>query len=114
MSQLEYRKAYNLDDLISKLMSGYTLDNFCVYTKEYESSARADLVCYLDSYPVISDDDEEVYPEFVVDNSLELFFYGDQFLDVLRNITVQRENPSIEDFIAGLNFYLENDNFIDL
>lgn len=114
MSQLEYRKAYSLDDLISKLMGGYTLDNFCLYTKEDESSARADLICYLESYPVISADDEEVYPEFVVDNSLELFFYGDQFLDVLRNISTQREKPSVEDFIAGLNFYLENDNFIDL
>ncbi|HIF4459271.1 TPA: DUF7716 domain-containing protein, partial [Salmonella enterica subsp. enterica serovar Infantis] len=54
------------------------------------------------------------YPEFVINNSLELFFYGDQFLDVLRNISTQKENPSMEDFIAGLNFYLENDNFIDL
>lgn len=114
MSQLEYRKAYNLDELISKIMSGYNKDNFCLYTKEYESSARADLICYLEIYPVISDDDEEVYPEFVINNSLELFFYGDQFLDILRNISVQKEEPSIGDFIAGLNFYLENDNFIDL
>lgn len=79
MSQLEYRKAYILNDLISKIMSGYKKDNFCLYTKEYESSARADLICYLDSYPVISDDDEEIYPEFVINNSLELFFYGEQF-----------------------------------
>ncbi|WXT26502.1 hypothetical protein WI225_15460 [Salmonella enterica subsp. enterica serovar Infantis] len=114
MNQLEYRKAYNLDELISKIMSGYKKDNFCLYTKEYESSARADFICYLEMYPVISDDDDEVYPEFVINNSLELFFYGDQFLDVLRNISTQKENPSMEDFIAGLNFYLENDNFINL
>lgn len=114
MSQLEYRKAYGLDDIINKIMGGYTLDSFCVYTKEYELSAKADLVCYLESYPVISDDDEEVYPFFVVDNSLELFFYGDQFRDVLHDISNQREKPSVEDFIAGLNFYLENDNFIEL
>ncbi|MDY0417568.1 MULTISPECIES: DUF7716 domain-containing protein [Enterobacter] len=114
MSQLEYRKAYGLDDIINKIMGGYTLGDFCVYTKEYELSAKADLVCYLESYPVISDDDEEVYPDFVVDNLLELFFYGDQFIDVLHNISNQREKPSVEDFIAGLNFYLENDNFIEL
>lgn len=114
MSQLEYRKAYGLDDVINKIIDGYTLDNFCVYTKDYELSAKADLVCYLESYPVISDDDEEVYPVFVVDNSLELFFYGDQFIDVLYDISNQREKPSVEDFIAGLNFYLENDNFIEL
>ncbi|WP_320731089.1 DUF7716 domain-containing protein, partial [Enterobacter sichuanensis] len=114
MNHLEHRKAYSLYDLIFGIMNGYTLDNFCVYTKEYESSAKEDLVCYLDNYPVISDDDEEVYPDFVVENSLELFFYGDQFIDVLHNISVQREKPSVEDFISGLNFYLENDNFIEL
>lgn len=114
MSNLEYKKAYSLDELISKIMSGCKHDNMCLYTKEYESSARADLICYLEAYPIISDDDEEIYPEFVVDNALEIFFYGDQFFDVLRNISVQKENPSIEDFIAGLNFYLKNDNFIDL
>lgn len=114
MNHLECRKAYSLYDLIFGIMNGYTLDNFCVYTREYESSAKEDLVCYLDNYPVISDDDEEVYPDFVVENSLELFFYGDQFIDVLHNISVQREKPSVEDFISGLNFYLENDNFIEL
>lgn len=114
MSRLEYRKAYGLDDLIYKIMGGNTLDHFCVYTKEYELSAKVDLVCYLESYPVISDDDEEVYPDFVVGNSLELFFYGEQFIDVLHNISIQREEPSVEDFISGLNFYLENDNFIEL
>lgn len=114
MNHLEYRKAYSLYDLIFGIMNRYALDNFCVYTKEYESSAKEDLVCYLDNYPVISDDDEEVYPDFVIANSLELFFYGDQFIDVLHNISVQREKPSVEDFISGLNFYLENDNFIEL
>lgn len=114
MSRLEYRKAYGLDVLIYEIMGGSTLDNFCVYTKEYEAFAKEELVCYLDNYPVISDDDEEVYPDFVVENSLELFFYGEQFIDVLHNISIQREKPSVEDFISGLNFYIENDNFIDL
>ncbi|WP_424960511.1 DUF7716 domain-containing protein [Enterobacter cloacae] len=35
-------------------------------------------------------------------------------MDVLHNISIQREKPSVEDFISGLNFYLENDNFIEL
>lgn len=114
MSWLEYRKAYGLDGLIYKIMGGNTLDDFCVYTKEYEAFAKEELVCYLDNHPIISDDDEEVYPDFVVDNSLELFLYGDQFIDVLHNISIQREKPSVADFISGSNFYLENDNFIEL
>lgn len=114
MSQLEYRKTYGLDGLIYKIMGRNTLGNFCVYTKEYEAFAKEELVCYLDNYPVISDDVEELYTDLVVENSLELFFYGQQFIDVLHNISIQREKPSVEDFISGLNFYLENDNFIEL
>ncbi|WP_320725524.1 hypothetical protein AB3N45_05790 [Enterobacter cloacae] len=114
MSQLEYRKTYGLDGLIYKIMGRNTLGNFCVYTRKYEASAKEELVCYLESYPAIIDDDEEVYPDFVVENSLELFFYGEQFIDVLYNISIQREKPSVDDFISGLNFYLENDNFIEL
>ncbi len=33
MNHLEYRKAYRLYDLIFGIMNEYTLDNFCVYTK---------------------------------------------------------------------------------
>ena len=42
MNRLEYRKAYGLDGLIYKIMGGSTLDNFCVYTKEYEAFAKED------------------------------------------------------------------------
>lgn len=55
-------------------MGRNTLGNFCVYTKEYEAFAKEELVCYLDNYPVISDDVEELYTDLVVENSLELFF----------------------------------------
>lgn len=91
MNQLEYRKAYNLDELISKIMSGYKKDNFCLYTKEYESSARADLICYLEMYPVISDDDDEVYPEFVINNSLELFLWRSIFRCTKKYIYPERK-----------------------
>ena len=53
MSQLEYRKAYSLDDLISKLMGGYTLDNFLCIQRNMNHLLEQDLVCYLEGYPVI-------------------------------------------------------------
>ncbi|HFE3443446.1 hypothetical protein [Klebsiella aerogenes] len=85
MKELEYIKPYSLKELITKIVhQGYTKDNFCLYTKEYEAVATPELVCYLDRYPEVSDD-EDVYPEYVEQNELELFFYGDQFMDVLKN-----------------------------
>ncbi|ADU69799.1 hypothetical protein [Pantoea sp. At-9b] len=115
MKELEYKKPYDLNSLIIAIaINNYKKDNFCVYTKDYTEKATAELICYLDKYPVIDDNDEEIFPDYVLDNDLELFFYGEQFEDVLRNILSQKSNPVIDDFIAGLNYYLKNDAFITL
>ena len=75
MKELEYMTPYRLEDLIIKIVQeGYIKDNFCLYTKEYEAIATLELTCYLERYPEVSDDDEEVYPDYVEQNELELFF----------------------------------------
>lgn len=113
MQELEYRVPYSLDNLITKIaQEGYTKDNFCLYTKEYEATATPGLTCYLERYPDVSDDDEEVYPDYVEKNELELFFYGDQFMDVLRSALNQKPNATVDDIISGVNYYLDNDAFI--
>lgn len=112
MKELEYMTPYSLDNLITKIVQeGYTKDNFCLYTKEYETTATPSLTCYLECYPEVSDDDE-VYPDYVEQNELELFFYGDQFMDVLRSALNQKPNATVDELISGLNYYLENDAFI--
>ncbi|HAS6172584.1 TPA: hypothetical protein RZA60_003266 [Vibrio vulnificus] len=113
MNELSFQKEYKLSQLITDIaLRGYTSDNFCLYTKEYTSSASKELVVYLERFPTINDRDEEEYPYFVVKNKLELFFYGEQFEDVLTSALNQNKNASIDDFIAALNFYLNNDAFI--
>lgn len=113
MKELEYMKPYSLEQLITKIVKeSYTKDNFCLYTKEYEATATPELTCYLDRYPEVSDDDEEIYPDYVEKNELELFFYGDQFLDVLKSALNQKPNATIDELISGLNYYLSNDAFI--
>ena len=113
MKELEYMTPYRLEDLIIKIVQeGYIKDNFCLYTKEYEAIATLELTCYLERYPEVSDDDEEVYPDYVEQNELELFFYGDQFMDVLRSALNQKPSATVDELISALNYYLENDAFI--
>ena len=54
-----------------------TDNNFCLYSSEEDENVT-DINCtfYLESYPIISDEDEEVYPDFVVEKSLELLYDG--------------------------------------
>jgi ribosomal protein L7/L12 len=86
-------------------------DSFCLYAKNGPAPLVKELVCYLERYPGGSDN-EDIYPQFVQDNSLELIYYGEHFEDVVSNLLEQKKEPSIEEFITALNYYLDNDNFI--
>jgi hypothetical protein len=133
--ELEYHKAYSLEQIVMAFRRSYTGvpsgtrqrlfdliisdhtetplsdDSFCLYAEDGLAPLAKDIVCYLDRYPKVVDD-EDVYPQFVLDNSLELLYYGDQFEDVMFNLLEQKEEPLIEDFISALNYYLDNDAFI--
>lgn len=115
MDIFEKMKEYGLSEIIELAKKDKEgLDNLCLYTKKYAALATADLTCYLESYPEINADDKEEYPEFVRLNSLELFFYGQQFADVMSSLESQKELPVIDDYINAINYYLGNDNFITL
>jgi len=118
MENIEFRKPYNLSQIIYVISkdiekNGFKNTNFCLYTNEDEEIASSDLICYLDLNPSITDDDEEVYPDFVINESLEFFYDGQQFEDVLMNVLHQKKQASIDDFILGLNYYMEHDTFLD-
>ena len=118
MEKLEFKKAYTLSQLIGVIKTkiqknGLTDSNFCLYSKNDEIITDINCICYLESYPIISDEDEEIYPDFVVEKSLELFYYGQQFEDVIMNVLHQKSTATIDDFILGLNYYTENDTFLD-
>ena len=63
-------------------------------------------------YPEIKND-EEVYPDFVQKENLELLYYGEQFEDILLNVMDQIGIPSEKDYIEALIFFMENDEFKD-
>ena len=72
-----------------------------------------EVVCYLETYPVISKDDKDVYPNYVVMESLELLYYGEQFEDVLMNVQSQIEEPTTDEYISALDYYSKHDVFMD-
>lgn len=125
MINIKKKEAYKLNELIT-IISNAIINNgidkffdyndidFCIYIKGYAEYASADLVCYLEDYPDINDEDEEEYPDFVLKEKLKLFYYGEQFEDVLRNILYQKRDASINEFIEGLNHYREYDTFLEL
>lgn len=113
---MELRKPYRLQEIIEIVSKNIANDEFsdsdyCLYSNE--DIARPEQLCYIDLYPTINDNGEEVYPDFVKDKSLEIFYYGQQFEDVLMSAFNQKCSASIDDYIDALNYYMENDTFMD-
>ena len=105
MGELKLREPYKLGEIIRILADkiktngiyknlDYDEMKFCLYTKEYTGVITANLVCYLDDYPDVTDDDEEVYPLFALNEKLDFFCDGVDIEDVIGNSLHQ--NPSVD------------------
>lgn len=126
MNKIKIREPYRLEELViivSDAIIAEGLDqnldyeemDFCLYTRGgHDEPASTDLICYPEHYPDVNDEDEEIYPDFVVTEKLRFFYSGEQFEDVVHNVLFQKRQPSMEEFIKGLNYYMEHDSFLDL
>ncbi len=117
MGKINLQEPYQLSkiiEIISKEIKegGFTDENYCLYS--CDETLKPELICYLDVYPTISDNEEEVYPDFIIKESLNLLYYGEQFEDVIMNVLEQKNNPIIDDYILALNYYSKYDTFKDL
>ncbi len=84
---------------------------WCVY-----SAAKPSLttVCYVDDYPDINDDDEEIFPPFVVENHLKMIYRDELIQDVILNCLFQKPEVSPKEIMAALDYYDEHDCFMEL
>lgn len=125
MDKIKLREPYRLSELVMIIKKailangidktlGYEDMYFCLYTKGFEDKIFDDTICYVENYPDINDEDEEIFPDFVVINNLKHLCSGEQFEDVIGNALHQKDDPSMEEFIAGLNYYRDHDSFLDL
>lgn len=87
-------------------------DDFCLYGEDQD---HLDLkVQYLiANYPDVKGD-KEVYPESVKKAGLSYIYSGQQFVDVVTLLAEQKPDASHEDYVKALNYYQDNDEFIEL
>lgn len=117
MQELNLQVPYQLNmilEIISKEVkeNGFTDEDYCLYA--HKNTLTPELICYLDLYPTVSDDDKDIYPDFIIKENLSLLYYGEQFEDVLLNVLDQKDNPAIKDYISALDYYSKNDTFKEL
>lgn len=115
-----YRRKISISEVIdcARLFNDDDTDKFAkfpyIYISSDEDESILDLetVCYLDNGPKIMDG-KEVFPDFVNENGLDILCNGDVFMDVYDDLDERYPNFTKDQFIDALNYYMDNDDYIE-
>ena len=130
MVQAEVRKPYKMSSLIEMVTKDYWEVNkdgvnsnhqcpytgiydLYIYTGQFQDAGFEDLICYLEEPPEVTEEDEEIFPEFVVEEGLVFLYSGENFESVIEVAFNQKRQPSMKEFIDSLNYYRDNDSFLE-
>ena len=101
----------SLEQMIEQLRADQlTSDDFCLYGKEDGELALDRLYWVSDDPDVI--EDRDIYPADVVEQDLQLVYYGEQLLDVLSIALEEKPYASHKDFVEALKYYHQHDSFM--
>lgn len=92
----------------------YQDEDWCVYVREADINPDLDTECYIDEYPEVTDDDEEIYPEFIVENDYELVYTGEMLQDVIVSALSRKKNATNEELMETIDYYDEHDTFLEI
>ena len=119
---LEKNREYKFYEVINELREKYIKigekelykdNNWCVYANDDEVYLNSN--CYIDKYPEIDDDTyEEKVPEFILKKELGLVFRDELLQDVVVSTLKRKENASNEELMEAVNYYDDNDTFLEL
>lgn len=115
-----YRRKISVSEVIdcARLFNDDDTDKFAkfpyIYISSDEDASILDLetVCYLDNGPKIIDG-KEVFPDFINENRLDILCSGDVFMDVYDDLDERYPNFTKDQFIDALNYYMDNDDYIE-
>ena len=91
---------------VDKLVS----DDFCLYGKEDGELALARSY-WVSNYPDVVED-RDIYPADVVEQDLQLVYYGEQLLDVLSVALEEKPDANPQDLVEALKYYHQHDTFL--
>ena len=85
-------------------------DDFCLYAKE-DGELALDRLYWVSNYPDVVED-RDIYPADVVEQDLQLVYYGEQLIDVLSVALEEKPDASLQDLVEALKYYHQHDNFM--
>ena len=85
-------------------------DDFCLYGKE-DGELALDCLYWVSDYPDVIED-RDIYPADVVEQDLQLVYYGEQLIDVLSVALEEKPDASHQDLVEAMNYYQQHDSFM--
>ena len=85
-------------------------DDFCLYGKE-DGELALDRLFWVSDYPDVVED-RDIYPADVVEQDLQLVYYGEQLIDILSVALEEKPEASPQDLIEALKYYHQHDSFM--
>ena len=104
-------KELSLEQIIEQMrVDESSSDDFCLYGKE-DGELALDRLYWVSDYPDVVED-RDVYPTDVVEQDLQLVYYGEQLFDVLSVALEEKPDASLQDLVEALKYYQQHDNFM--
>ena len=111
----EFEKV-TLNELFNRVRGGFDREFlYYVYAVQDDpNSYELNMQCFVGPGPEVTDEDEEIFPEFVIDNSLGVVCSDELLQDVVENALGQRPGVANRELLKALKYYLDRDDFLDL
>ena len=117
---MEQNRMYTMEEIINFLTEKYKSEgeealyedsDWHIYVSDDELLPTT--VCCITAPPDFDEEtDEEIIPEFAVENEMDGSILPEIFQDVIISAISQKEDVTNEELIKALNYYLDNDNFM--
>ena len=102
----------SLEQIIEQVrVDKFFSDDFCLYGKE-DGELALERLYWVSDYPDVIED-RDIYPADVVEQDLQLVYYGEQLFDVLSVALEEKPNASHQDLVDALNYYNRYDIFMN-
>ena len=94
---LKYQEPFTRADIEQMRVDKLSSDDFCLYAKE-DGELRLNSLYWVSDYPDVVED-RDVYPTEVVEQDLQLVYYGEQLIDVLTVALEEKPDASLQDLL---------------
>ena len=109
--EMRKHQELSLEQIIEQMrVDESSSDDFCLYGKEYGELALARSY-WVSNYPDVVED-RDIYPADVVEQDLQLVYYGEQLIDVFSVALEEKPDASLQDLVDALNYYQQHDSFM--